>query len=290
MSINGSLPLPADEEVNFHDLLLVLLLDAPSEGEVSKHVSFRVAQDGFTNWSFSRRRLKNVNGDSVSNPMSEPSSPTNIPSLPTVRVPQTRQKCRQVEADLISALAARKRSRSSACNPLQTPAIVLSDHDLVSSRDRCSKHITSKPSSYKSKPSTKAKKSSLPKPFPKPASKTYFSMQSTSKSKKKQVASPVSSSSQLNRIIHFHQQYVLRGQAFDVPVQVWHSQTVKDVVGQVNHMALLTFMRRLDTPLQHLKNQFAEKENELTGMMSDHQIEKETWEARVVMHQNELAQ
>ncbi|KAK4734042.1 hypothetical protein R3W88_008303 [Solanum pinnatisectum] len=27
-------------------------------------------------------------------------------------------------------------------------------------------------------------------------------------------------------------------EAFDVPVQVWHSQTVKDVVGQVNHMTL----------------------------------------------------
>ncbi|KAG5581296.1 hypothetical protein H5410_051923 [Solanum commersonii] len=130
MSINGSLPLPADEEVNFQDLFLVLLLDAPSEGEVSRHVSFRVELVR----KKSRRRLKNVNGDSVSNPMSEPSSSTNIPSLPTVRV------------DLISALAARKRSYSSTCNPLQTPAIVFPDHDLVSSRDRCSKHITSKPS------------------------------------------------------------------------------------------------------------------------------------------------
>lgn len=55
-------------------------------------------------------------------------------------------------------------------------------------------------------------------------------------------------------------------------------------------MALLVFMRRLDTPLQPLKNQFAEKENELAAMMPAHQIDKETWEARVVMLQNELAQ
>ncbi|KAG5595686.1 hypothetical protein H5410_036918 [Solanum commersonii] len=73
----------------------------------------------------SRRRLKTVNKDSVANPMSEPSSPTDIPSLPTVRVPQTTPKCRLVEAELISALAARNRTRSSACHPLQTPTIVL---------------------------------------------------------------------------------------------------------------------------------------------------------------------
>ncbi|KAG5610277.1 hypothetical protein H5410_021558 [Solanum commersonii] len=57
-------------------------------------------------------------------------------------------------------------------------------------------------------------------------------------------------------------------EAFDVPVQAWNSKTVKGVVGQVNHMALPASMRRLDTSLQHLKNQLAEKENELAAMTS----------------------
>ncbi|KAK4713643.1 hypothetical protein R3W88_019550 [Solanum pinnatisectum] len=199
MSINDSLSLPADEEVHFQDLSLVLLPDAPSVGEVREHSSFCIALDGFANWSSvsqnpflpistnsflmahvvvpvplsSRRSLKIVNRDSVSNPMSEPSSPTDIPSLPTVRVPETRQKHRLVEAELISALASRNRTCSSACHPLQTPTIVLSDDDLVSRRDRRGKHITSKPSRFK--PSTKAKKSSLPKASPKSSSKIHFS-------------------------------------------------------------------------------------------------------------------
>ncbi|WMV50422.1 hypothetical protein MTR67_043807 [Solanum verrucosum] len=53
-------------------------------------------------------------------------------------------------------------------------------------------------------------------------------------------------------------------EAFDVLVQVWDSQTVKDV--------------------------FAEKEDELIAMETTHQIEKATWEVRVVALQNELAQ
>ncbi|WMV38136.1 hypothetical protein MTR67_031521 [Solanum verrucosum] len=225
MSINDSSSLPADEEVHFQNLPLVLLPDTPSEGEVREHASFRVALDGFANWSSvsqnpflpistnsfpmahvfvpvplsvdnideipldelilkkSRRRLKTFNKDSVSIPMSEPSSPIDIPSLPTVRVPQTRQKRCQVEAELISALTALNRTSSSTFHPLQTPTVVLSDDDIVSRKDRCGKHITSKPS--RSKPSTKTKKSSLPKASPKPASKIRCSKQSMSKSKKK---------------------------------------------------------------------------------------------------------
>ncbi|KAK4718204.1 hypothetical protein R3W88_016542 [Solanum pinnatisectum] len=79
-------------------------------------------------------------------------------------------------------------------------------------------------------------------------------------------------------------------EAFNVPVHVWGSQTVKDVVGSVNRMALHISMRRLDTPLQRLQRQLAEKENELVTMITTHQIEKETWEARVVALQHELAQ
>lgn len=62
------------------------------------------------------------------------------------------------------------------------------------------------------------------------------------------------------------------------------------MVGQVFHIAPPASMRHLDTPLQCLKNQLTEKENELASMTSTHQIEKETWEARVVDLQNELAQ
>ncbi|WMV38135.1 hypothetical protein MTR67_031520 [Solanum verrucosum] len=79
-------------------------------------------------------------------------------------------------------------------------------------------------------------------------------------------------------------------EAFDVPVQVWSSQIVKDVVGQVNHMAFPASVRRPDTPLQHLQNQLVERENELAAMTTAHQMEKENWEARVVTLQNELAQ
>ncbi|KAH0730128.1 hypothetical protein KY289_001316 [Solanum tuberosum] len=79
-------------------------------------------------------------------------------------------------------------------------------------------------------------------------------------------------------------------EAFDVPVHVWVSQTVKDVVGRVNHMAFHVTIRRLDSPLQRLKNQLAEKEHELVVMRTAHQLERESWEARVVALQIELAQ
>ncbi|KAH0706114.1 hypothetical protein KY289_011190 [Solanum tuberosum] len=55
-------------------------------------------------------------------------------------------------------------------------------------------------------------------------------------------------------------------EAFDVPVQVWVPQTVKGVIGRVNHMALPVSMRRLDSPLQRLKDQLAEKELELAAV------------------------
>ncbi|KAH0765471.1 hypothetical protein KY290_001432 [Solanum tuberosum] len=79
-------------------------------------------------------------------------------------------------------------------------------------------------------------------------------------------------------------------ESFDVPVQVWVSQTVKDVVGRVNHMTLPISMRRLNSPLQRLKYQPAEKEDELAAMTTAHQLERESWEAQVVVLQNELDQ
>ncbi|KAH0650450.1 hypothetical protein KY284_030362 [Solanum tuberosum] len=77
-------------------------------------------------------------------------------------------------------------------------------------------------------------------------------------------------------------------EVFNVPVQVRRSQTVKDLVGQVNHMALPTSVRRPNTPLQRLQNQLAKTENELATITTAHQMEKENWEARVVKLQKEL--
>ncbi|WMV33937.1 hypothetical protein MTR67_027322 [Solanum verrucosum] len=78
-------------------------------------------------------------------------------------------------------------------------------------------------------------------------------------------------------------------EAFNVPVQVWHSQTVKDVVGRVNHMALPISMRNPDNPLQRLKNQLAAKEDELLALETAHQMERATLEAHIVELQTELA-
>ncbi|KAF3664614.1 hypothetical protein FXO38_03068 [Capsicum annuum] len=46
---------------------------------------------------------------------------------------------------------------------------------------------------------------------------------------------------------------------FRVPIQVWSSQTVKDIIGSVNHMMLLGSMRNVDYPMQRLRNVLAAK-------------------------------
>ncbi|KAH0781601.1 hypothetical protein KY290_001199 [Solanum tuberosum] len=309
--------------------------EASSERGSREHATIRVALDGFANWSSvsrnhflplftelcpmandispvplsidttdeillanikptkGRRRLRTLNRKCASNPVSESSLPTAEPFILGVRVPQTRQKRRQAEV-------------------------------------RRGKHIALKSSCSKPKPTPKDMKSSFSKPSSKSILKVRSSRNLVSTSKKKQVASlissscslsgsnaknltqsnPSTSSAQLDRIIHFRQQSVLRGRvvigfgvlrwlcycpswrpkAFDVPVHVWVSQTVKDVVGRVNHMAFHVTIRRLDSPLQRLKNQLAEKEHELVVMTTAHQLERESWEARVVALQIELAQ
>ncbi|KAH0773732.1 hypothetical protein KY290_010869 [Solanum tuberosum] len=78
-------------------------------------------------------------------------------------------------------------------------------------------------------------------------------------------------------------------EAFNVPVQVWHSQTVKDVVGRVNHVVLPVYMRNRDNLLQRLKNQLATKEDELLTLETTHQMERATLEACIVELQTELA-
>ncbi|KAH0748739.1 hypothetical protein KY290_027971 [Solanum tuberosum] len=78
-------------------------------------------------------------------------------------------------------------------------------------------------------------------------------------------------------------------EAFNVPVQVWHSQTVKDVMDRVNHMDLPVSMSNPDNPLQRLKNQLAAKEDDLLALETAHQMERATFEARIVELQTELA-
>ncbi|KAH0634465.1 hypothetical protein KY290_037877 [Solanum tuberosum] len=428
-----------------------------------------------------RSRPRSLNKKSMSNP----------------RTPQARQKRRQAEADLISALAATKRTRASTRFSPSVPDLDISDNDLVISKLRRGNHIASKPSSSNPKKSTKAKS----KPSPKLASNFKSTKSSTSKSKKQQVASSVSTdsflsdsddqylpqtspsvaSSHLDRISHFRKQSVLRGrvvtgfggpemvvlltklavqewsalflqgdtqrkmakkeviefyingksdelsftfihlvpidvarilgipstgwghyvklelpplpihtsalsishklsskpnlthhrsvdknemsmlhklyfdvvhkiilprkqrrtkanfldltlmelldsevpinlptliikhmhmvlhqdenghvlpygfwmapifETFNVPVQVWHSQTFKDVVGRVNHVALPVSMRNPDNLLQRLKNQLAAKEDELLALETAHQMERVILEARIVELQTELA-
>ncbi|KAG5571289.1 hypothetical protein H5410_061055 [Solanum commersonii] len=152
-----------------------------------------------------RSRPRSLNKMSMSNPRSES----------------------YAEADLISALAATKRTRASTRFSPSVPDLVISDDDLVISKLRRGNHIASKPSSSNPKISRKAK----PKPSPKPASNFKSTKSFTSKSKKQQVASSVSTDSflsdsddeylpqttpsvalsHLNRIIHFRKQSVLRG-------------------------------------------------------------------------------
>lgn len=143
MSINDFPSLSPDEDVHFQDLFLVLLPDAPSEWEDETHTSFRITLDGFASWSsVSRIPFLPMSTDSftmphdvvhvplnvddsdgipladlvrkknkrrlkfVSNPRSTSSLPTDIPTPSIVKVPQTRLKRRQIEAELLSSLAA----------------------------------------------------------------------------------------------------------------------------------------------------------------------------------------
>ncbi|KAG5600532.1 hypothetical protein H5410_031902 [Solanum commersonii] len=174
-----------------------------------------------------RSHPRSLNKKSMSNPRSESCVLKDTSCNFPIRIPQTRQKRRQVEANLISALAATKRTRTSTRFSPSVPNLVISNDDLVISKLQCGNRIASKPSSSKPKISTKTK----PKPSPKPASNFKSTKSSTSKYKKQQVASSVSSnsfsfdsddeylpqttpsvtSSHLDRIIHFRKQNVLRG-------------------------------------------------------------------------------
>ncbi|XP_049389556.1 uncharacterized protein LOC125853846 [Solanum stenotomum] len=71
-------------------------------------------------------------------------------------VQQTRQKCHQAEIDLASSLAASKRTRASVRTFPTSPDIVISDDDVVLSRVRRGKHIASKSSCSKPKPTPKS--------------------------------------------------------------------------------------------------------------------------------------
>ncbi|KAH0773665.1 hypothetical protein KY290_010802 [Solanum tuberosum] len=157
-----------------------------------------------------RRRLRILNRKLVSNPVSKSSPPTANPSILGVWVPQTWQKRRQAEAYLASALAASKKTRASARTLPTTPDIVISNDDVVLSRVRHGKHIASKSSCSKTKPTLKAMKYSFSTPSSKSIPKVRSSRNSVSTSKRKQSNSSTSFA-QLDRIIHFRQQSVLRG-------------------------------------------------------------------------------
>ncbi|WMV58621.1 hypothetical protein MTR67_052006 [Solanum verrucosum] len=133
-----------------------------------------------------RRHLRILNRKLVSNPVSESSTPTANPSISGVGVPQTWQKHRQVEAYLAFALAASKRTRASARTLPTTPNIVISNDDVVLSRVRRGKHIASKYSCSKTKPTPKAMKYSFSKPSSKSIPKVRSSRNSVSTSKRKQ--------------------------------------------------------------------------------------------------------
>lgn len=74
--------------------------------------------------------------------------------------------------------------------------------------------------------------------------------------------------------------------SFDVPVQVWFAQTIKDVVGKVNYMALPVSLRNPDNTFPRLKNKLADKEDQLLAMENAHWLEKATSEAHIVELQN----
>lgn len=269
VSLNGSWFRSSVEGGQSHERPLAIISDAPSEGETREHATFRVVLDGLKNWSSvshnhflsnsteffpmehevhpvplcidttaeiplatvvppkGRSRPRSLNKKSMSNPRSESCVLEDTSCNFPIRIPQTRQKRRQAKADLISALAATKRTCTSTRFSPSVPDLVIFYDDLVISKLRRGRHIASKPSSSKPRISTKAK----PKPSPKPASNFKSTKSSTSKSKKQQVASSVSTdsflsgsddeylpqttpfiaSSHLNRIIHFRKQFVLRG-------------------------------------------------------------------------------
>uniref|UniRef100_M1CDC6 Uncharacterized protein n=1 Tax=Solanum tuberosum TaxID=4113 RepID=M1CDC6_SOLTU len=127
-----------------------------------------------------RSRPRSLNKKSMSNPRSESCVLKDTFYNFPIRIPQTRQKRRQAEADLISTLASTKRTRTSTRFSPSVPDLVISDNDLVISKLQRGNHIASKPSISKPKISTKAK----PKPSPKPASNFQSTKSSTSKSKK----------------------------------------------------------------------------------------------------------
>ncbi|WMV38139.1 hypothetical protein MTR67_031524 [Solanum verrucosum] len=112
---------------------------------------------------------------------------------------------------------------------------------------------------------------------------------------------PLSPHLNLTGITHFRKQSVLRERVVTgfgglemaillTKLEVWYAQTVKDVVGRVDHTALPVSMRSPDNPLQRLTNQLATKEDQLLAMENAHQMEKATLEAHIVELQNELAE
>ncbi|KAH0653015.1 hypothetical protein KY289_030693 [Solanum tuberosum] len=369
MLINDSRSLPEDEEVHFQDLPLVLLPDAPSEGEVREHASFRVALDGFTNWSsVSQNLFLLISTDSF--PMAHAFDPVplnvdNTDEIPLAEVFRKKRSLKlgknivkfrlnsylpwQLEKELVLLLAIHSKSlplfflmmilgRVVTGFGVPEMAVLLTKLESqgwsslffqgntqrkLAKQEVTEFYINSKSNgqSFTSTvrntplhlvPADVARILGIPSEgwdhyvklewpaLPNHSSSLAISRKFSSKPNlthhrcvEKNVMSPLHQLFFDDKNGHalphgFWMASIF--EAFDVPLQVWHSQTVKDVVGQVNHMDLPASMRRLDIPLQCLQNQLDEKENELDAMANAHQMEKENWEARVVTLQNELAQ
>ncbi|KAH0765211.1 hypothetical protein KY285_001082 [Solanum tuberosum] len=199
-----------------------------------------------------RRRLRTLNRKCASNPVSESSLPTAEPFILGVRVPQTRQKRRQAEVDLASAMA------TNGCVTVQAGG------PRYSSAGRA--HYVKL--EWPPLPDKSSALSIYRKFSSNPTLTHHHCIE------KNETSPP-------------HQLY------FDVVHKIIlqpKQQRTHAIFLDLTLMELLDTLRRLDSPLQRLKNQLAEKEHELVVMTTAHQLERESWEARVVALQIELAQ
>ncbi|KAM3360043.1 hypothetical protein P3S68_019754 [Capsicum galapagoense] len=75
---------------------------------------------------------------------------------------------------------------------------------------------------------------------------------------------------------------------FHISVKVWSLQTIKDVIGSVNHAILPAAMRSADNPMQRLRNALVAKQSEvvvaqaaLKAAQAAHEEEKQVLQAQI---------
>ncbi|KAM3201326.1 hypothetical protein P3L10_033689 [Capsicum annuum] len=76
---------------------------------------------------------------------------------------------------------------------------------------------------------------------------------------------------------------------FRVPIQVWSSQTVKDIIGSVNHMMLPGSMKNVDNPMQRLRNALADKQGEVEPAQAALEAAQATYEEERGILQAQIA-